>query len=405
MVAFPSIATTFAYLYTADAYFVAMMFACIAAYLVRKTNIKFRMVLSAVFICCSLGIYQAYFGLAVTLIVLSFVLDVLDKRIKNLKIIIKECLSSGGALIFGLILYAGILKILLKIKNTELSSYAGINEMGHVTFNELVNRVITAYKCFFQYFLLQYKNVYNSYIKYFFIFVLVFIVFLILFIVLWQKIYKNWIALIFLMCLIIVIPLAGGIVFVMTKYNTVHYLMIYPFCVIPIVIFPLLNRVQFVLKNNKLNQNLFQFLLILACGCMLTIGWEYYSVTNKAYFKMDLVYEEAYAYFNRMIMRIESMEDFTEDTKLAIVGKTEIKNDFLPSENLTGILSTENVVNMYTRELFITYFINPDVEFVNNNDILKIQNSSEFKEMENYPSNNSIKNINGIMVVKLNDDF
>ena len=38
---------------------------------------------------------------------------------------------------------------------------------------------------------------------------------------------------------------------------------------------------------------------------LLLVGYENFVVTNEAYFRMDIAYERAYAYYNRIMERIE----------------------------------------------------------------------------------------------------
>ena len=53
----------------------------------------------------------------------------------------------------------------------------------------------------------------------------------------------------------------------------------------------------------------------------LLVGDQNFIVTNQAYFRMGIAYERAYAYYNRIMMRIEATEGYIPGQPFALIGE------------------------------------------------------------------------------------
>lgn len=95
-----------------------------------------RVIISSIITSVSLGIYQAYFPLTASLLVLSLIGDCLrgDERFT---IVLRRAFYYLVSLAFGMVCYFIMLKLSLHIVNSQLSSYKGINNMGHFPFRDL----------------------------------------------------------------------------------------------------------------------------------------------------------------------------------------------------------------------------------------------------------------------------
>ena len=78
---------------------------------------------------CSLGIYQAYFPLTISLFVILLIQEILKYGSKLGKVFLKGILFLA-TLILSLLLYFIFLKVFLKYYQVSLNNYQGINEMG-----------------------------------------------------------------------------------------------------------------------------------------------------------------------------------------------------------------------------------------------------------------------------------
>ena len=109
LVTYPTVASTFAYVYTMDGYMLSLMFATLSVVLAYKY--KYGFIIGSIFICISLGIYQAYVSVAILLCILKIMISIIDKHPK--KEILIEIAKDLIMLLIGFISYYIILKIML----------------------------------------------------------------------------------------------------------------------------------------------------------------------------------------------------------------------------------------------------------------------------------------------------
>ena len=124
LITFPSVASTFAYNFTADGYLLAMLFGALAVLL--TVRYKFGLLAGAVLLCLSYGSYQAYiaFTLMIVVVWLIWQLLFLNTPVRRLLGTIGKLLVMG---VLGSLAYLLSLKVLLRVQGKELSSYQGIS--------------------------------------------------------------------------------------------------------------------------------------------------------------------------------------------------------------------------------------------------------------------------------------
>lgn len=156
LVSFPAITATMAYEFTADGYMLAMALAAFSVCLSRmeyigKAHWK-KMVLSAVCICLSCGIYQAYVSFAFVLAVCYFITELLEHRREETayrkwigaQIVIYGCALAGYYLIW---------KLCLKFMGFSPTSYQGIDRVGIMGAGDLISAVIKIVADFVKFFI------------------------------------------------------------------------------------------------------------------------------------------------------------------------------------------------------------------------------------------------------------
>lgn len=163
LVAFPTVTSTYAYMFCADQYLLALALSAAAAYMISREKVPL-IILGGVVMSFSMGIYQAYFPLAASLLVIYMLIDAINSRFASFKDFIVTGLKYCTGLAIGMILYFVILKICLKINNVELVDYQGINSMGMVSLGELIERIKAAYISFPEFYFSS--PVFHSFFKY-----------------------------------------------------------------------------------------------------------------------------------------------------------------------------------------------------------------------------------------------
>lgn len=137
----------------------------------------------------------------------------------------------------------------------------------------------------------------------------------------------------------------------------------------------------------------------------LALVTNFVYVGNSAFLKLHLAYENSFSFYNSMITQVKMCPGLCPDSKLAIIGKSELfVNDFSQFPASDGIMgATGFEVNDYSYDRFIKNFVGFDIEFADKNEIDAITASEQFKQMPIYPFTDSIRAFNNIIVVKLSD--
>ena len=116
LVSFPSLASTFAYVFTLDGYMAGLLLAVLGVYAVKKGHF----VLGGISLAFSMGVYQAYLPFAMLLCIYL----VWDTMVRGEKGCIRKCLDYLYMGITGAVLYYVILMILLKVEGKVLDRFS-----------------------------------------------------------------------------------------------------------------------------------------------------------------------------------------------------------------------------------------------------------------------------------------
>ena len=154
MTTFPVLACQFSYVWMADLYLVALFFTVSS---VKLTNYSYGWIVSVVLLAIALGIYQAQFGFAVALFMSKCIIDILNGK----KRILKQIAYYISVLGTGIIFYYMALKIILFLKNVQLSNYQGVSSIGKTGIFTYIKQIPISYHKFIQFFICnQYLNRY-----------------------------------------------------------------------------------------------------------------------------------------------------------------------------------------------------------------------------------------------------
>lgn len=155
LVTFPAITATMGYEFTADGYMLAMLLSAISVVLtpIEKTGLKYwkRMALSAVCLCLSCGIYQAYISFGFALAVCYFMVELLEDK-HDTKEYFRWIWSQVAIYALALVSYYVIWKVCLRVLNIQASGYHGINTVGSISLPMLLGGVVKCVKSFLLFF-------------------------------------------------------------------------------------------------------------------------------------------------------------------------------------------------------------------------------------------------------------
>lgn len=397
LVAFPAVTATFAYLYTADGYMMALALAVASALVTKKT--KYGFAIGGVFLAFSMGTYQAYLAVTMLLCLFDIVLLVMDNT--KLKEVAKSGLRYLIMGIEGAALYYIILKILLKVEGKELDTYQGINTMGKVSVGDLPGMVIGAYKDFAGF---AFKgNVFWNNRFSLIIMVLLNVVALsaALFCYIKKGAYKKFYNYLIIVVCLCVVPICTNVILLISKEANYHLLMRMQWFLFPVMAVVFIDRGNYLSGKKSIRTIAGVGFAAAAITCYL------FALTdNIAYFNMNERYEKTYAYCLRLADRMEQTPGYYAGMPVAMIGvvdeskypTTDITGDV--TARITGTTGDQVVYKGEQYEAFMKHYLGITFKALTGDEIIRIYNSDEYKEMDSFPADNSIKIVDGVMYIK-----
>lgn len=405
LVVTPTFTATLLYIYTSSAYCFNFLLSVLTVWVIYKLkNKKVGFFLSSFCFMLSLSIYQSYIGITIGLCLMISIIYILRNQ-KDLKEIFLNMLLTALSVIVGGMIYYIATKILLNISGLELSVYKGSESINilDITLN-LKHSIIQAYQDFISFFFKD-KIVYNSNYKREIFYTIFFISSGILAIIALSSIKadkKNKIKSLLVILGLIILPISLNIIDILVAKSELYVLsagqmiLIIPFA---FSIFEIINKANFI-----------KWITIISC---VFIMWTYYIADNTSYAALKLTYNQAYSTTMRIMDRIENTTDYKRNTPIlfgGIIGN----NNYPRTSNLYGYTIGSVVNNVvfhgtYDGQLgtwisFIRIFYGMDITLCDTEDYVRIVSGEEYKEMKIFPSPDSVKVIDGIVVVKLSDD-
>ena len=407
IVVFPTVTSTFAYMFTAPYYFLSALLMILAAYQAGKS--WWGIMCAAMFVCFGMGIYQAYFCLAATLFVMKLIVEAKDNTfVKN----IQKAVRYFIALAMGLIGYFVANKFFLFITETELGGYQGLNSMTNISLGCIMEGVVNAYKSLPQLKATDFVGISHTGLiqdMYHICFIITLVVAVVYLILLYKK-YDLWNAL-YGTVLFAMAPLAIGLIFVMTVSPGayIHTLMIYSFVVIPIFPIMLVNvlEIECVKESLKCVFGWIKNAVIIVTFIMILF---YFRLDNLAYLKAEYQQENAQAYFTTVLSEIKGTDGYSDAYPVVFLGNL----DGMDSSIKTPHEFNEIKLQGYHTNMneFISYFAG--VKFLRQHcgyayehpsDMREIYDSEYIRSMPCYPEDGAIQVIDEVVIVKFSNTY
>ena len=241
LVSFPALASTYAYIFTADGYMLALCLAFFSVALTKRREWGFLP--GGICLAFSMGTYQSYLSFAILLSIYGCLMSLMsecsaEKKRRN----ILHYLYMG---LIGTGLYYVILQILLKIQGKELDTYQGISGMasgGGPSLPEKLKNICQDFLAFTG----KGNVLYNDMISFAAV-GLIMAAALTLFVrlVIRRGYYKKWYFYLILLIAVLLIPLAFNVILLISPDVTYHLLMRYQWCLLPILTLAFLLRYGF----------------------------------------------------------------------------------------------------------------------------------------------------------------
>lgn len=392
---FPTLTYTFSYLQQSDLCCLSILFAVMAVYFSDNG----RFIIAGFFLMLSLSIYQAYVGVAFVLFIILLLKNIINIEgncfLKLKYYILTMCVAA--------LLYKLSIVFMITIFNVSLSNYAGFND----GFRFKLHKV--SYEYMYNFFFGN-KFFYNENLLLpYFIFIVSSL--LVIFYLLYRN-KKNIVKRIIISVIFLsLIPFAIFHVEIFSKHVGSDTLTIYSMAILLILPVILIDNIDNILVNTRVSKLLSIIILINT----FVLSFNYFLIDNIYYLKSKSFYERTQALTIRIVDRIEQLEGFSYNSSNAIAVIGSLK--YVKSSVMFDIIKNDRAfyagqfvgydVDTYNAERKIINYIDSNigipVHLENQEEIKKIKECQEFKDMSCWPATSSVKKIKNTIVVKLSD--
>jgi len=388
IVVFPGNMDVFTYMFTSTAYCLAFLFSALSAWLFRKGG-WLNFALGTVSGVLMLAIYQSYIAVISTLLLVALVKDILEND-KSASEIFKDGLRSLLFLVSIVVSYLAVTFLILFALGGGLNSYA----TGYVIADKSIfDRIQGAYRDFINViFNSRYNIVNNLYSRLVHIAGLLIIVLEFVLVIIRSKDIKK--AALLVACTLL-LPVSMSAMALVFRENGIRAMMSFGFIGIYLLSAVLIEQINWS-KQTLIKEALLWLLTLIIINNV--------CIANKTALRMHLAYENAHSFFTTVLADIKMTPGFDKDCKIALIGYTDVlvyPLKELGNDNVNGAL--KDLINVYSRETFISYFCGFNGEFTNDEEDAAIMETEEFKAMPRYPYYGSIQRIDDYIVVKLDE--
>lgn len=397
LVAFPALASTFAYVFTLDGYMLALLLAILSVLLTRKYRLGFLP--GALCLAFSMGTYQAYLPFAMILSIFAVAVHFAERGTLcgKLKYLLRYLLMG----ILGSISYYGILRLLLRLQGKELSSYQNINEMafGEAAHGGLFKTILGTYRDFFA-FTLKGNVLFNNWVSGGACAVLLLSALTMLFLVSVQrKWWKNPWFFVIIVGIVIALPPVTNVILLISPTVNYHLLMRYQWVLYPIGLTAVVSKYGEEVKRGWVIE-------WLAFAAALLLFFFYGVTDNIGYTNLHKKYEKTYAYCVRLLDRIEQTPGYYPGIPIAMIGV--VGDEQFPVTDYTldvtsGMIGINGDMLLYTGSnyrKFIQNYLGATLNILPANAMSEMYYDEEYVAMDSFPGEDSIRIIDGIMYIK-----
>lgn len=359
-----------------------------------------KFLISACLMATGLGIYQAYYQVACTVILIYGMQSLLSD---DPRLVWKKALKLLSLLVVSMGIYLVMAKIGCFFSGKEMSVTYGAGSMPELLAN-LPHALARCYRDFASVFYKDFRGVsYNLTVR------LLIAVFFLIGVCLYEYLlYQRHKSLLIGNALLLLFPISLEVIGFTMVSRGMDTLTIYSYALIFVFPFAMLSLC-------KLKSNARVFNLLYSCMAIssLVLTWQYAILANNVYTTMDLAKLEATSYYTTMVTQIKSLDHYSTELPLCLLG-TNSEDETLYDlsayykGDVRGQMTCNRYINMYSRHYFLSVFLGYDPQVINWQDFIPAadqQTCLTLQEMPCYPNAGSIAIINDTIIVKLSNDY
>lgn len=393
IICFPSQIGTFCYMYTSSSYAVAFLLSVLAVKEAAGGRWT-RWVASVVLIVLACSIYQAYFSITASLLVLMVIRDLLAPGGENRALpALKKGLLFVGILLVGFEAYRLSISLSLAIVGGEVNQYS--NEAQEMA-PDFPAGILVAYRFFVFNLTSRYNMIIVSRSSRALHFVCLGLAGIGL--VVSQIRARNLLNTLLLVFCLVALPLSICCLYVVFYWNTIHTLVLYSYFSLYLLA---------VLGIEALPESAVRGcrdLLYLAFTVILGIN---ICFANRSYLKLFLEYENAYSLATTLVTQVRSLPGYEPTDRVVIYPTAGNALEFAPEfgseedqeHDLMGVQF--QLMTGYTEEEFIRRFAGAELNVVSHEQAMREITDRDFERMPEYPAEGSVRRVeDGLIFVK-----
>ncbi|MDQ0428887.1 hypothetical protein QOZ98_001714 [Planomicrobium stackebrandtii] len=399
IVTFPTIASIFSYMFTADGYIFGSLLTMLALLITKKY--KYGFLPGSVIFYLGIGVYQANLPFLSTVMIVFLISEILGNKISfgQLKSYIFRFFGLGA---IGMAMYAVNFKFYSSFFAGNITSYQGLDSVGE-SGGSIFERFKQVNDSFSFFFFRGFNT--DSPINLFewlnaAVFLLIAVGFVLLLIQ--NRIFTSIRMTLISLALLLLMPLSAYMLYFVSPDVVYHMLMV--FALVTFYMLPVLFYEHLTLPTIAAKTFSWMSLVI-----VFAVVFNFALISNISYLNMELKYEKSTAFVNRLISRVEQTEGVTAESKLALIGRVQLDSplstekipDNIP--RMTGPLGQSIVPLPYHYSALMKNYFGVKYDFISEQERQEIAATVWFEEMEAWPSPNAVRVIDDVVVVKLRD--
>lgn len=414
LISFPTITSSLTFMFTSFAYMLSLFLEVLSVWLAvsdialfpkfQAANPKafqcLKFLISACLMATGLGIYQAYYQVACTVILIYGMQSLLSD---DLRLVWKKALKLFCLLIVSMGIYLIMAKVGCFFSGKEMSVTYGAGSVPELLAN-LPHALTRCYRDFASVFYSDFRGISHNLV----VRLLITVSFLIGICLYEALLLKRHKSLLLGNALLLLFPIALEVIGFTMVSRGMDTLTVYSYALILVFPFAMLSLCDF-----KVNTRILNFLYSCVMISSLLLTWQYAILANNVYTTMDLAKLEASSYYTTMVTQIKSLDHYSTELPLCLLG-TNSEDETLYDlsayykGDVRGQMTCDRYINMYSRHYFLSVFLGYDPQVINWQDFIPAadqQTCLTLQEMPCYPEAGSIAIINDTVIVKLSNDY
>lgn len=394
---FPTVTATMFFRFTAVPYGLGMLLSVLAVWCLPRH--RYGLLLSGLCTALSMGIYQAYVPVTISLFLLLLIQYALEERDRKPGDILKKGLYDCAALLLGLALYFLILKGMLAATGMQLNQYRGMDSMGQLSLREIPSLLRQAYKGVLELPFGNYCGLSSTGLLKLLYFMLGVDAAVLLLAVLRGPRKSSVVVMTCLLCLIF--PVAVNFIVFICPAGGIYTMMVYAFVLLPCV--PLV-FCEMLLGNGENAGKRWKRWLVKATGVMLSVLIFLYAYqANVNYSALYYANRQTANYLNAMVAQIRMTDGYDTQKTWVFIGNIhdpQLSFSWKEGSTYGGNTSTNGLLGSYGKLSWLGNYLGYQLPIGDDEMIHTVSQMPEVKEMPCWPDAGSIKVIDDMVVIK-----